>query len=105
MFRVGEIESQLSAWPPEHSEGSAVVCHHNQIGLFSSKSAHARATAQERQLKGWLCSRQIALIESVNPAWTDPSAIGISASLRNQRRASDRMISQRTTADPSLRSG
>jgi len=31
------------------------------------------AIAREKQLKGWLRARKIALIESVNPAWEDLS--------------------------------
>ena len=31
------------------------------------------AIAREKQLKGWLRARKIALIESVNPAWKDLS--------------------------------
>jgi putative endonuclease len=32
------------------------------------------AIAREKQLKGWLRARKIALIESVNPTWQDLSA-------------------------------
>jgi putative endonuclease len=32
------------------------------------------AIAREKQLKGWLRSRKIALIESVNPHWQDLAA-------------------------------
>ncbi len=31
------------------------------------------AIAREKQIKGWLRSKKIALIESVNPSWTDLS--------------------------------
>jgi putative endonuclease len=32
------------------------------------------AISREKQIKGWLRSRKIALIESVNPTWDDLSA-------------------------------
>ena len=32
------------------------------------------AIARERQIKGWLRSKKIALIESMNPEWNDLSA-------------------------------
>jgi len=32
------------------------------------------AIAREKQIKGWLRSKKIALIESVNPEWQDLSA-------------------------------
>jgi putative endonuclease len=31
------------------------------------------AIRREKQLKGWLRSKKIALIESVNPTWDDPA--------------------------------
>jgi putative endonuclease len=38
----------------------------------STPSVHA-ALAREKQIKGWLRSKKIALIESVNPEWKDLS--------------------------------
>jgi putative endonuclease len=32
------------------------------------------AIAREKQIKGWLRAKKVALIESVNPAWDDLSA-------------------------------
>jgi putative endonuclease len=29
------------------------------------------AIAREKQIKGWLCSKKVALIESTNPGWID----------------------------------
>jgi putative endonuclease len=31
------------------------------------------ALAREKQIKGWLCAKKIALIQSVNPEWRDLS--------------------------------
>lgn len=37
------------------------------------------AIAREKELKGWLRKKKVALIESVNPLWRDLSARGPSA--------------------------
>jgi putative endonuclease len=47
------------------------------------------ALSREKQLKGWLRAKKIALIESVNPHWEDLAAEWFTAGV----------------ADPSLRSG
>ena len=39
------------------------------------------AIKREKQLKGWLRIKKVALIESINPAWKDLSAIDPSRSL------------------------
>jgi putative endonuclease len=54
----------------------------------STDDVHA-ALAREKQLKGWLRRRKVALIESVNPQWEDLSAGWFEAE----------------ETDPSLRSG
>ena len=35
------------------------------------------AIAREKELKGWLRAKKIGLIESINPAWDDLSAGGV----------------------------
>ena len=50
------------------------------------------AIAREKQIKGWLRSKKIALIESVNPTWQDLSAGWFAESDKAER-------------DPSLRPG
>jgi len=41
---------------------------------FEESADVTSAIAREKQIKGWLRSRKIALIESVNPGWEDLSA-------------------------------
>jgi len=53
------------------------------------------AIAREKQIKGWLRIKKIALIESINPRWNDLSAEWF-------EETSPSAVSQR---DPSLRSG
>ena len=44
--------------------------------FFNNPSA---AIAREKQLKGWLRRRKVALIESVNPRWNDLSPSRLSS--------------------------
>jgi putative endonuclease len=42
--------------------------------VLIERYAHPQtAITREKQLKGWLRARKIALIEETNPAWTDLS--------------------------------
>jgi len=41
---------------------------------FEETSDVRAAIAREKQIKGWLRAKKIALIESVNPRWEDLSA-------------------------------
>jgi putative endonuclease len=49
------------------------------------------AIAREKELKGWRRSKKIALIESVNPTWTDLSRNWYDVEPADYRRALDRM--------------
>ena len=55
------------------------------------------ALVREKQIKGWLRKRKIALIESVNPAWTDLSQEWFDLPVKN--------VDRLKVTDPSLRSG
>ena len=46
----------------------------NRLVYFESTSDVRAAIAREKQLKVWLRSKKIALIESQNPSWDDLSA-------------------------------
>ena len=41
---------------------------------YEETSSIEAAIAREKQIKGWLRSKKIALIESMNPQWQDLSA-------------------------------
>ena len=45
-----------------------------QLVYFEVTSDVRSAIAHEKQIKGWLRAKKIALIESVNPTWADLSA-------------------------------
>jgi putative endonuclease len=44
-----------------------------QLAYFEETSDVRSAIAREKQIKGWLRARKIALIESMNPSWKDLS--------------------------------
>jgi putative endonuclease len=58
---------------------------------FEAHQDIARATSREKQLKGWKRTRKIALIESINPVWTDLSRDWYDYEPADYRRALDRM--------------
>jgi putative endonuclease len=44
-----------------------------QLAYFEETNDVHVALAREKQLKGWLRAKKIALVESANPAWRDLS--------------------------------
>ena len=45
----------------------------NRLVYYESTNDVLSAIAREKQIKGWLRAKKIALIESVNPEWCDLS--------------------------------
>ena len=45
----------------------------SQLVYYETTSDVRAAIAREKQIKGWLRSKKIALIESMNPKWEDLS--------------------------------
>ena len=60
----------------ERREGRAPAAkYHTRELLHVESFGNVRAAiAREKQLKGWLRAKKIALIESLNPGWKDLSA-------------------------------
>ena len=46
----------------------------SRLVYFEATEDIRAAIEREKQIKGWLRSKKITLIESVNPSWTDLSA-------------------------------
>ena len=65
--------------------------HVTRLVYFEETSDVAAAIAREKQVKGWLRKKKVALIEADNPAWDDL--------------AIDWFDAEQPIADPSLRSG
>jgi len=62
------------------------------LAYYESTGDVVSAIAREKQIKGWLRSKKIALIESKNPAWADLSPCWADCCSKGDK-------------DPSLRSG
>lgn len=52
-------------------DGFASKYHCNRLVYYESFDDVHRAIGREKQLKGWLRAKKIALIESKNPRWED----------------------------------
>jgi len=63
----------------------------NRLVYYERLGPPIVAITREKQIKGWVRSKKIALIDSVNPTWNDLAA--------------DWFEPPKPTADPSLRSG
>jgi putative endonuclease len=46
----------------------------DRLVYFDATEDVQSAIAREKQIKGWLRSRKVSLIESMNPTWDDLSA-------------------------------
>jgi hypothetical protein len=55
------------------SKGFAGKYRCNRLVYYESFDDVRKAIDREKQLKGWRRDRKIALIESLNPRWTDPA--------------------------------
>ena len=60
----------------KHKMGSKFTSKYNitKLVYYEGFSDIRDAIAREKQIKGWLRAKKIALIESVNPEWKDLSA-------------------------------
>ncbi|TLN27711.1 GIY-YIG nuclease family protein [bacterium] len=52
-------------------EGFTSRYHITQLVYYESYTSIYDAISREKQIKGWLRIKKIALIEAVNPAWED----------------------------------
>ena len=72
------VTNNLDRRVMEHKSGflpgfSSDYCTHRSV-WFERYSYIQRAIAREKQIKGWLRSKKVGLIESVNPHWSDLAA-------------------------------
>jgi putative endonuclease len=74
----------------EH-EGFTARCNCDRLVWFGRQEDVQKAIARERELKGWLRSKKIALIESANPTWADFSREWYDVEPADYRRAIDWM--------------
>jgi putative endonuclease len=72
------ITSDLERRVAQHKDGgfSGFTSRYNVTRLvyYESTSEVRSALEREKEIKGWLRSKKLALVESVNPSWRDLSA-------------------------------
>ena len=94
------VTSNLEQRVMQHKEGSLggftarYRCH--RLVWFERYSWIGEAIAREKELKGWLRARKIALIQQENPTWAD---------LSEEWGTKIKLFGEVRKADPSLRSG
>lgn len=71
---TGDIEGRV--FQHKHKQGSIFTSKYkiNMLVYYESFSNILDAITREKQIKGWLRVKKIALIESMNPNWEDLSA-------------------------------
>ncbi len=65
------IERRVAEHKDREFEGFANQYHCDRLVYYESFQFVQDAIKREKQLKGWLRSKKIALIESKNPRWED----------------------------------
>lgn len=85
---TGDLLRRVYEHKQELVEGFTKKYHLTTLVYYEATSEVLGAIQREKQIKGWLRSKKIELIESLNPEWVDLSKEWFDAEL-----------------DPSLRSG
>jgi putative endonuclease len=104
MLYVGvtnNLERRMSEHKQKLVPGWASRYNLTRLVYYEAGSDIGAAIAREKQIKGWLRARKVALIESVNPEWKDLSEGWFEWLADVRRPAGSRMRGQ----DPSLCSG
>lgn len=68
---TNNIERRIWEHKSGDFEGFAGKYHCNRLVYYESFDEVVKAINREKQLKGWVRRKKIALIESVNPRWQD----------------------------------
>jgi len=70
---TNDLENRAGQHQERASSGFTQRYHLIRLVYFEQYDKIADAIAREKQLKGWRKSKKIALIESLNPQWSDLS--------------------------------
>jgi putative endonuclease len=72
---TNDIDRRVAQHQEGVNPGFAQRYHLKRLVYFESYDKIADAIAREKQLKGWRRARKIALIESLNPRWSDLASL------------------------------
>jgi putative endonuclease len=70
---TNDIERRVYEHKHKVNQGFASKYNCTKLVYFDSYPSVVDTIAREKQIKGWLRSKKIALIESMNPDWKDLS--------------------------------
>jgi putative endonuclease len=70
---TGNLLKRIFQHKQKTFEGFAATYNCNRLVWFERFASPGVAIAREKQLKGWIRAKKIALIEKSNPAWVDLS--------------------------------
>jgi putative endonuclease len=70
---TGDLQRRVFQHKWKEHDGFASKYNCDRLVWFERYCEVTSAIAREKQLKGWRRAKKIALIESLNPAWTDLS--------------------------------
>ncbi len=90
---TGDLHKRVFQHKWKEHEGFTARYNCDRLVWFEGHQDVQRAIAREKELKGWRRARKIALIESVNPAWTGLSRDWYDCEPADYRRATDRIYS------------
>ena len=68
---TSRLDSRVVQHRQKTVEGFAKKYNVSKLVYYESFGDIRAAIAREKQIKGWLRAKKLALIESVNPAWRD----------------------------------
>ena len=68
---TGELLKRVFQHKWKEHDGFTAKYNCDRLVWFEGHQDIARAIAREKELKGWRRARKIALIQSMNPVWTD----------------------------------
>ncbi len=70
---TSDLEKRVSQHKQKLVPGFTARYNIDRLVCYETSSDIGAAIAREKQIKGWLRSKKIALIESMNPHWDDLS--------------------------------
>ena len=68
---TNNIDRRMSEHKSREFEGFALKYHCDRLVYYESFDDVRKAIGREKQLKGWILAKKIALITSINPKWQD----------------------------------
>ncbi len=88
---TGSLHQRVFEHKWKESDGFTARYNCDRLVWFENFQYIQNAIAREKELKGWRRAKKIALIESLNPTWTDLSCDWYEYEPADYKRALDRM--------------